>query len=43
MDITKDLKIEIIGVGKVGMSIVQAFAQAGFHVYGVVVWVVWAE
>ncbi|MEE9610540.1 MAG: 3-hydroxyacyl-CoA dehydrogenase NAD-binding domain-containing protein, partial [Desulfatiglandales bacterium] len=35
MDITKDLKIKIIGVGKVGMSIAQAFAQAGFHVYGV--------
>lgn len=35
MDITKDLRIKIIGVGKVGMSIAQAFAQAGFHVYGV--------
>lgn len=34
MEITKDLKVRIVGVGKVGMSIVQAFAQAGFRVHG---------
>lgn len=35
MEITKDLKIRIVGVGKVGISVVQAFAQAGFKVYGI--------
>jgi len=30
-----DLKIKIVGVGKVGMSIVQAFAQSGFHLQGI--------
>ena len=35
MKITKDLKIVIIGVGKVGMSIAQAFAQSGFNVKGI--------
>jgi len=35
MNITKDLKPRVIGVGKVGMSIVQAFAQSGFKVYGI--------
>lgn len=34
MNITKDLKVRIVGVGKVGMSIVQAFAQSGFSVCG---------
>ena len=34
MDISKDIKLRVIGVGKVGMSITQAFAQAGFSVCG---------
>ena len=34
MDISKDIKLRVIGVGKVGMSITQAFAQAGFNVCG---------
>ena len=34
MEITKDLRVRIVGVGKVGMSIVQTFAQAGFKVHG---------
>ena len=34
MEITKDLKVGIVGVGKVGMSIVQAFAQSGFKIHG---------
>jgi len=34
MKITKELKIRIVGTGKVGMSIVQAFAQSGFAVCG---------
>ena len=34
MNISKDIKLRVIGVGKVGMSIVQAFAQSGFRVYG---------
>lgn len=34
MEITKELNIRIMGVGKVGMSIVQAFAQSGFKVKG---------
>ena len=35
LNITKELKVKIVGVGKVGMSIVQAFAQSGFEIYGV--------
>jgi len=35
MDITKQVKLGVVGVGKVGMSIAQAFAQAGFAVLGV--------
>ncbi|MCJ7595330.1 MAG: 3-hydroxyacyl-CoA dehydrogenase family protein [Desulfobacterales bacterium] len=34
MDITKDLRLKIIGLGKVGMSIAQALAQSGFSVQG---------
>jgi 3-hydroxybutyryl-CoA dehydrogenase len=34
MQISKDISLKVIGVGKVGMSIVQAFAQSGFEVYG---------
>jgi 3-hydroxybutyryl-CoA dehydrogenase len=34
MNISKDIKIRIIGVGKVGISIIQALAQSGFRVYG---------
>lgn len=34
MNIAKDLKVRIVGAGKVGMSIVQAFAQSGFVVCG---------
>jgi 3-hydroxybutyryl-CoA dehydrogenase len=34
MDISKELRLRVVGVGKVGMSIVQAFAQSGFHVQG---------
>ncbi len=32
MEITKDINLYILGAGKVGMSIVQAFAQEGFKV-----------
>jgi 3-hydroxybutyryl-CoA dehydrogenase len=32
MDISKDIKLRIVGAGKVGISIVQAFAQSGFKV-----------
>lgn len=35
MNIDKNIKIRVIGVGKVGSSIVQAFAQAGFAVKGI--------
>jgi 3-hydroxybutyryl-CoA dehydrogenase len=35
MDISKDLELRIVGVGSVGASIVQAFAQLGFTVYGI--------
>jgi len=35
MQITKKTKIVIVGVGKVGTGIVQAFAQAGFEVFGI--------
>lgn len=34
MNITKNLNVRIVGAGKVGMSIVQAFAQSGFSVCG---------
>ena len=34
MRISKDSKIRIVGTGKVGMSIVQAFAQKGFEIRG---------
>ena len=34
MKISKDINLKVIGVGKVGMSIVQAFAQKGFKVTG---------
>ena len=34
MEITKDSKVKIVGLGKVGMSIAQAFAQAGFTIQG---------
>ncbi len=34
MRISKDSKICIVGTGKVGMSIVQAFAQKGFEIRG---------
>lgn len=35
MEISKDIGLKVVGIGKVGMSIVQAFAQHGFSVYGV--------
>ena len=35
MDISKDIELRIVGIGKVGASIAQAFAQSGFTVYGV--------
>lgn len=34
MNISKDIKLRLVGIGKVGISISQAFAQAGFQVYG---------
>ena len=34
MEILKDINLRVVGVGKVGMSIIQAFAQAGFNVVG---------
>jgi len=34
MEMSKDIQLRVIGVGKVGMSIAQAFAQAGFQVWG---------
>ncbi len=34
MGISKDSKVCIVGTGKVGMSIVQAFAQKGFEIRG---------
>ena len=34
MDITKDLRLKIIGLGKVGISIAQDLAQSGFSVQG---------
>ena len=35
MEISKHMALRMIGVGKVGMSIAQAFAQAGFQVLGI--------
>lgn len=35
MDISKDLNIQVVGVGKIGISIVQAFVQEGFNVVGI--------
>ena len=35
MDIPKDLELRIVGIGRVGASIIQAFAQSGFTVYGI--------
>ena len=34
MKVSKDINLRVVGVGKVGMSIIQAFAQAGFNVVG---------
>jgi 3-hydroxybutyryl-CoA dehydrogenase len=35
MKISKEINLKLVGVGKVGMSIVQAFSQAGFRVHGI--------
>src|SRR5271157_5277782 len=35
MEISKNMNVRVLGVGKVGMSVVQAFAQSGFQVCGV--------
>lgn len=35
MEISMDLRIKVLGTGKVGMSIVQAFAQKSFEIVGV--------
>jgi len=35
VDVSKDLKIMIVGTGKVGANIVQAFAQSGFKIRGI--------
>lgn len=35
MAVSKDSGIRLVGLGKVGMSIAQAFAQSGFHIRGV--------
>ena len=35
MKISKEINLKIVGVGKVGMSIAQAFSQSGFSVYGI--------
>ena len=35
MKISKEINLKLVGVGKVGMSIAQAFSQAGFRVYGI--------
>ncbi len=35
MKISKEIKLKVVGVGKVGMSIAQAFSQAGFSVHGI--------
>lgn len=35
MEISKDIKIKIIGAGNVGMSIIETFAQQGFNIVGI--------
>jgi len=35
MDISRDIELRIVGIGRVGASIVQAFAQSGFTVHGI--------
>lgn len=35
MNISKDLKIVVVGTGKVGASIIQALAQSGFKILGI--------
>jgi len=35
MKISTEINLKVVGVGKVGMSIAQAFSQAGFRVYGI--------
>jgi len=35
MEISKDVKLKVIGAGNVGMSIIEAFAQQGFNVLGI--------
>jgi 3-hydroxybutyryl-CoA dehydrogenase len=35
MKISKEINLKVVGVGKVGMSIAQAFAQSGFSVHGI--------
>lgn len=35
MEISKDLKVKVLGAGKIGMSIVQAFAQKSFEIVGI--------
>lgn len=35
MNISKDIRLKIIGLGKVGMSIAQSFAQSGLKVHGI--------
>jgi 3-hydroxybutyryl-CoA dehydrogenase len=35
MNISRDLKIMVVGTGKVGTSIIQAFAQSGFKIWGI--------
>ena len=35
MNISKDIVLRIVGIGSIGASIVQAFAQSGFTVHGI--------
>ena len=35
MDFSKNTRIRVVGAGKVGMSIIQAFAQQGFAILGI--------
>ncbi|MGD9074196.1 MAG: 3-hydroxyacyl-CoA dehydrogenase family protein [Desulfobacteraceae bacterium] len=35
MKISKEINLKVVGVGKVGMSIAQAFSQSGFSVHGI--------
>ncbi len=35
MEVTKALKLTVVGAGSVGMSIIEAFAQQGFNVLGI--------